>query len=141
MIGCDSCEKLKSCLKEISRSEPVFYVAIFLASKMATLFRPSRLIEKLARALEVPLYQLFYDGEEAPMLPNLLKRKSADDIVWGSRGKNSIYFHKLVKCLSKATDEDRKLLMAMTQKVAELAATASRNLRNKKIGLQKVCGP
>ncbi len=75
-------------------------------------------LEKLARALEVPLYQLFYDGEEAPMLPNLLKRKSADDIVWGSRGKNSIYFHKLVKCLSKATDEDRKLLMAMTQKVA-----------------------
>jgi transcriptional regulator with XRE-family HTH domain len=75
-------------------------------------------LEKLARALEVPLYQLFYDGEEPPMLPNLLKRKSADDIVWGSRGKNSIYFHKLVKCLSKATDEDRKLLMAMTQKVA-----------------------
>lgn len=75
-------------------------------------------LEKLARALEVPLYQLFYDGEEPPKLPNLLKRKTADDIVWGSSGKNSIYLHKLVKCLSKATDEDRKLLMAMAQKVA-----------------------
>ena len=41
-------------------------------------------LEKLARALEVPLYQLFYDGEEPPELPNLPKRKSADDIVWGS---------------------------------------------------------
>src|SRR5450759_4017141 len=26
-------------------------------------------LEKLARALEVPLYQLFYDGEEPPKLP------------------------------------------------------------------------
>jgi transcriptional regulator with XRE-family HTH domain len=31
-------------------------------------------LEKLARALEV-LYQLFYDGEEPPQLPNLPKRK------------------------------------------------------------------
>ena len=26
-------------------------------------------LEKLARAMEVPLYQLFYDGEEPPELP------------------------------------------------------------------------
>jgi len=32
-------------------------------------------LEKLARALEVPLYQLFYDGEEQPQFPNLPKRK------------------------------------------------------------------
>src|SRR6266576_5363634 len=36
-------------------------------------------LEKMARALEVPLYQLFYDGEEPPELPNLLKRKSSDE--------------------------------------------------------------
>ena len=75
-------------------------------------------LEKLARALEVPLYQLFYDGEEPPKLPNLLKRKTADDIVWGSSGKSSIYLHKLVKCLGKATDSDRKLILAMAQKIA-----------------------
>jgi len=27
-------------------------------------------LEKLARAFEVPLYHLFYDGEEPPTLPN-----------------------------------------------------------------------
>ncbi len=27
-------------------------------------------LEKLARALEVPIYRLFYDGEEPPKLPN-----------------------------------------------------------------------
>ncbi|HKW35234.1 MAG TPA: helix-turn-helix transcriptional regulator [Candidatus Acidoferrum sp.] len=42
-------------------------------------------LEKLARALEVPLYQLFYDGQKHPELPNLLKGKTADDIVWAVR--------------------------------------------------------
>ena len=46
-------------------------------------------LEKIARALEAPLYQLFYDGEEPPALPNLPKRRSADDIAWGSSGKEA----------------------------------------------------
>ena len=75
-------------------------------------------LEKLARALEVPLYQLFYDGEEPPKLPNLLKRKTSDEIAWGSSGKNGVYLHKLVKCLSTATESDRKLLLSLAQKVA-----------------------
>jgi len=50
---------------------------------------PSKRWKKLARALEVPLYQLFYDGEEPPQLPNLPKRKSSDDIAWGSAGQRS----------------------------------------------------
>jgi len=74
-------------------------------------------LEKLARALEIPLYQLFYDGEEPPKLPNLIKGKT-DDIAWGSSGKNGIYLHKLVRCLSKASDADRKLLLVLVQKVA-----------------------
>jgi transcriptional regulator with XRE-family HTH domain len=75
-------------------------------------------LEKLARALEVPLYRLFYEGSEPPKLPNLLKRKTSDDIVWGSSGKQAVYVHKLTKCLSKAGEEDRKLLLAMAQKLA-----------------------
>jgi transcriptional regulator with XRE-family HTH domain len=75
-------------------------------------------LEKLARALEVPLYQLFYEGSEPPKLPNLLKRKTSDDIVWGSSGRQAVYLHKLTKCLSKAGDADRKLLLAMAQKLA-----------------------
>jgi transcriptional regulator with XRE-family HTH domain len=75
-------------------------------------------LEKLARALEIPLYQLFYDGDEPPKLPNLLKRKTTDDIVWGSNGKQATYLHKLRKCLSKAAEPDRKLIMVMAQKMA-----------------------
>jgi transcriptional regulator with XRE-family HTH domain len=75
-------------------------------------------LEKLARALEVPLYQLFYDGEKPPQIPNLLKRKTSDDIVWGSRGKDAVYLHKLRKCLSKAGDKDRKILLSVAHKLA-----------------------
>ena len=75
-------------------------------------------LEKLARALEIPLYKLFYEGDKPPQLPNLLKTKSSDAMAWGSTGKNSIYMYKLVKCLSKSTDSDRKLLLALAQKVS-----------------------
>jgi len=72
----------------------------------------------MTRALEVPLYQLFYEGDEPPAIPNLLKRRTFDASAWGSTGKNSIYMHKLVKCLSKSTDSGRKLLLALAQKVS-----------------------
>jgi transcriptional regulator with XRE-family HTH domain len=75
-------------------------------------------LEKLARALEIPLYQLFYEGDEPPKLPNLLKRKTSDDIAWGSSGKPAMYLHKLRKCLSKAGDADRKLILVMAQKMS-----------------------
>jgi len=74
-------------------------------------------LEKLARALEVPLYQIFYDGKEPPKLPNLLKRKT-DDPEFGSGGKDAAYLHKLRRCLSKTAESDRKLIMAMAQTMA-----------------------
>ena len=75
-------------------------------------------LEKMARALEVPMYQLFYDGEEPPKLPNLPKRKSSEDIAWGSSGKDSRFLSKLRRLLGKAEEADRKLLLFMAQKMA-----------------------
>src|ERR1700693_34145 len=75
-------------------------------------------LEKLARALEIPLYQLFYDGDAPPKLSNLMKRKTADDVAFGRSRKQATYLHKLRKCLSKAAETDRKLIMVMAQKMA-----------------------
>jgi transcriptional regulator with XRE-family HTH domain len=75
-------------------------------------------LEKMARALEVPLYQLFYDGEEPPEMPNLPKRKSADDIVWGSTGKEARYLSKFRRLLGRIEEDDRQLLLYMAQKMA-----------------------
>ena len=74
-------------------------------------------LEKLARALEVPLYQLFYDGEEPPELPNLPKRKSADDIVWGSTGKEARFLTRFRRLLARLDEGERKLLLYMAQKM------------------------
>jgi transcriptional regulator with XRE-family HTH domain len=74
-------------------------------------------LEKMARALEIPMYHLFYDGEEPPKLPTLLKRKK-DDIAFGSSGKQAAYLHKLTRCLSKAEESDRKLVLVMAAKMA-----------------------
>ena len=79
-------------------------------------------LEKLARALEVPLYQLFCNGEKGPQLPNLLKRKTSEDTGWGSSGKNARYLHKLRKCLSQTPDRDRKILLAFAQRVTSVRA-------------------
>jgi transcriptional regulator with XRE-family HTH domain len=75
-------------------------------------------LEKLARALEIPMYQLFYDGEEPPKLPNLPKRKSADDIAWGSSGKDARWLNKFRRLLARTEESDRTLLMFMARKMA-----------------------
>jgi transcriptional regulator with XRE-family HTH domain len=75
-------------------------------------------LEKMARALEVPLYQLFYDGEEPPELPNLPKRKSADDIVWGASGKEARLLNKFRRLMGRIEEGDRRLLLYMAQKMA-----------------------
>ncbi|HLV94037.1 MAG TPA: helix-turn-helix transcriptional regulator [Candidatus Acidoferrales bacterium] len=78
-------------------------------------------LEKLARAMEVPLYQLFYDGEEPPELPNLPKRKSADDIAWGNSGKEARMLGRFRRLLGRIDEPNRKLLMYMAQKMAHRA--------------------
>jgi len=75
-------------------------------------------LEKMARALEVPLYQLFYDGEEPPQLPNLPKRRTSDEIAWGSSGKEARLLNKFRRLLGKVDEGDRKLLLYMAQKMA-----------------------
>jgi transcriptional regulator with XRE-family HTH domain len=75
-------------------------------------------LEKYARALEVPLYQLFYNGEEPPQIPTLLKRKNEGETVWGSSGKDARTLDRLRRLLKQADESDRKLLLFMAQKMA-----------------------
>ena len=75
-------------------------------------------LEKMARAFEVPMYQLFYGGEEPPKLPNLPKRNSSDESAWGSSGKDARYLSKLRRLMGKSDEQNRKLILYMTQKMA-----------------------
>jgi len=80
-------------------------------------------LEKMARALEIPLYQLFYDGEKPPPLPLLPNRRTASDLDWGSSGKDARYLMKFRQQLSKMDEGDRRLLLFMAQKMSRHVAS------------------
>jgi transcriptional regulator with XRE-family HTH domain len=74
-------------------------------------------LEKMARALEVPLYRLFHDGEVPASLSNL---KPPKDDEFGRRGAEADYFSKLRRLLAKIEAGDQKLLLHMALKVARV---------------------
>src|SRR6476660_1664029 len=79
-------------------------------------------LEKFARALEVPMYQLFYDGEAPPKLPNLPKRKSANDVAWGSRDKDAHLLAQFCRLFSRLKESDLGMVLFMAQKMANRKA-------------------
>jgi transcriptional regulator with XRE-family HTH domain len=76
-------------------------------------------LEKLARALEVSLYQLFYEGDQAPSFPNLPARKTADEIAMGSTPEENRFLHRMAGILSRLTEDDRRLLLKTAERIAE----------------------
>ena len=79
-------------------------------------------LEKMARALEIPLYQLFYDRENPPPLPTLPKGRTASAVAWGSSGKDARYLMKFRQQLSRMDESDRRLLLFMAQKMSRHVA-------------------
>jgi transcriptional regulator with XRE-family HTH domain len=75
-------------------------------------------IEKFARALEVPLYLLFYDGEEPPKSPVLSRRRVKDDTSWGHSGKDARVLNRFRRLLSRMDARETKLLFSMVQQMA-----------------------
>jgi len=78
-------------------------------------------LEKWAGALEVPMYQLFYDGKEPPEVPEIVKRRSADDTAWGSSGRDGRYLLKVRRLLGRMDENDRLLILGMVQKMTQPA--------------------
>ena len=76
-------------------------------------------LERLASALEIPLYQLFLDGDESPALPNLSKRQTTEELVMDEESEKEMRFFEKVRRLTSRIDEkDRQLLLFMAQKLA-----------------------
>ena len=75
-------------------------------------------LEKIARALEIPMYQLLYDYEEPPKLPNLSKRKPVKDTKWGNSGKDAHMLAMFCRLFGRMKEDDRGLVLFMAQKMA-----------------------
>ena len=76
-------------------------------------------LERIGSALEIPLYQLFYEGDEPPPLPNLSKRKSTEELVLDEEAQKELrFFEKVKRLLGRINERDRQLLLYMAQKLA-----------------------
>ena len=75
-------------------------------------------LEKMARALEVPMYRLFYEGEHPPKQLDLPKGRQQDEVVWGAHGKQARMLHKFRRALGSIDQKERILLLGLAQKMA-----------------------
>jgi transcriptional regulator with XRE-family HTH domain len=78
-------------------------------------------LEKFARALEIPLYQLLYDGDEPPKLRDLSKRKG-DSKLFGATGKDARVLEKFRKLLGQTNAKNQSILLHMAQIMAKRKA-------------------
>jgi transcriptional regulator with XRE-family HTH domain len=76
-------------------------------------------LEKFARALEVPIYQLFYDGENPPPEQSLAKRKNGNETEWGNKGKDARLLTKFRQLFSRMDKRDLRLVIVTAQKMAK----------------------
>ncbi len=72
-------------------------------------------LEKFARALETPIYELFYEGSEEPQALEAIAARGND---WASHGKGARLFSKLKSALARMSMADRKLLLYVAGRMA-----------------------
>ncbi|HXJ92491.1 MAG TPA: helix-turn-helix transcriptional regulator [Terriglobia bacterium] len=77
-------------------------------------------LEKLASALEIPLYQLFTNGTEAPALPHLSQpvsgRKAAQEQAPSESDRP--FLRQLGRLLCRIAEPDRELVLHVARKLA-----------------------
>ncbi|MFZ0881875.1 MAG: helix-turn-helix transcriptional regulator [Candidatus Acidiferrales bacterium] len=86
-------------------------------------------LEKMARAMEIPMYALFYDGEKPPKA-NIPEQVATG---WGSSGRDAKTLHRFRRLMSRADESDVKLLMFMAQKMSRRKNGTKRRERDVKI--------
>src|SRR6266704_450522 len=68
-------------------------------------------LERLASALEIPLYQLFYEGDEPPALPDLSKRQTTEELVKDEESEKEMrFFEKVLRLTRRIDEKDRRLV-------------------------------
>jgi transcriptional regulator with XRE-family HTH domain len=77
-------------------------------------------LERFAAALGVPLYQLFYEGEEPPATPHLTYRPTLAELAEepGTEKAKARFWLKVRKLVTQLTESDRSLLLHVAGKLA-----------------------
>jgi len=75
-------------------------------------------LEKMARAMEIPMYQLFYEGVKPPKPLDLPQPIDGRGSEWGNSGKDAQTLNQFRRVLARTNEHDQKLLLHMAQKMA-----------------------
>jgi transcriptional regulator with XRE-family HTH domain len=74
-------------------------------------------LEKYARAMEIPLYKLFYEGKKPLKHPAISFAERAKPI-WGAKENERNELRKFAKAFLRMDERGRRLLASMAQKMA-----------------------
>jgi transcriptional regulator with XRE-family HTH domain len=74
-------------------------------------------LEKMARALEVQMYQLFFSDNENPNANGNGRQRNKKD--WASPGKGSRMLAKFVNSLGAMSEQDRALFLYTAEKIVQ----------------------
>ena len=76
-------------------------------------------LERFAGALDVPLYRLFYTGEDPPATPHLSPRLSLEELAAeaGPSGTEARFLLKLKEWVGKLAESDKNLLVDLARKL------------------------
>ncbi|MGH9574876.1 MAG: helix-turn-helix domain-containing protein [Candidatus Acidiferrales bacterium] len=75
-------------------------------------------IEKIARALDIPLYQIFYDGEKPPQIDPLVtdaRRK----LPFGRSKSDAKYIQSLLRIVDAMGAASRKRLLKVAREISQ----------------------
>jgi hypothetical protein len=70
----------------------------------------------MARAMEVPIYALFYDGEEPPVALPKLKQNTSE---WANSGKDARMLGNFRRLIGRMGESDLNLLLFTAKKMAQ----------------------
>lgn len=71
-------------------------------------------LEKMARAMEIPLYQIFFESESGEPKELKLPKESTAKLS----GRDASVLSRLGKLVARMDDRDKKLLVGFAQKLA-----------------------
>jgi transcriptional regulator with XRE-family HTH domain len=74
-------------------------------------------LEKFARALEVPLYHLMFDGDKPPVMPKAAKHTEEESLESSRSG--ALLMRKLVSLLAKMSQDERNLILFLAGRVSK----------------------
>jgi len=83
-------------------------------------------LEKMSRALEISMYQLFYAGQALYQSTKDAEGTDKHSRDWASRGRGARLFRRLRDTLPRMSDKDRQLILATADAIASLKPNGSR---------------